>query len=110
MNFKEATDSHILAVLGERIKQKRLNKNLSQQLLAKRSGISRRTVQAIEAGESISLIKIIALLRTLDSLDALDNFIPETVISPLQLIKLKGRKRIRAYNKTQPGNNNGDHS
>lgn len=108
MNNQLLTDLQILELLGERIRRKRINQNLSQLSLAQQSGISRRTVQAIEAGSSISLDKLIAILRTLDSLDSLDNFLPVVEISPLILAKMKGREKKRAYKKKKSVNTEGD--
>jgi len=97
MNFTEMSDAAILDLIGERFRQRRLNQNISQLELARRSGTARRTVQAIEAGESISLGKLLALLRTLDVLDGVDHLIPPVPPSPLQLAKMRGKRRKRAY-------------
>ena len=94
MFYQNSSDILIMKMLGKRIRQRRLNKNLSQMVLAEKSGISRRTVQAIESGSSISLDKFIAILRTLDSLDGLESFIPEIETSPLMLAKLKGKEPL----------------
>lgn len=99
MSFLESTNPYIIKELGGRVRRKRIGMNLSQLALAKKSGISRRTVQAIEAGDSISLDKLIAILRSLDSLDAIDSFLPESEISPLQMVKNSGYLRKRAYSK-----------
>jgi hypothetical protein len=39
---------------------------------------------------------MIAALRALNALGHLDNFLPETPPSPLEQLKLRGRKRQRA--------------
>ncbi len=105
MDYQAGTDIQILKTLGERIRKRRININLSQMALAEKAGISRRTVQAIEMGNSISMDKFIAILRAMDSLDGLDNFMPEVEISPLLLAKHKGKERKRAY-KTSAGKEN----
>ncbi|MEA1911784.1 MAG: helix-turn-helix transcriptional regulator [Spirochaetota bacterium] len=110
MNYQSGTDIQILAALGARIRKRRININLSQIALAEKSGISRRTVQAIEMGNSISMDKFIAILRSLDSLDGLDNFLPEVEISPLLLAKHKGKERKRAYKTTEVREKDGDYT
>ena len=51
--------------LGKRLKNRRLEMNLSQEQVAKRSGLSRRTITAIENGGGSTLTTLIALLRAL---------------------------------------------
>lgn len=96
MQFYEMTDAQILKELGRRIKKRRLNKNMSQEDIAKRSGLSRRTVSLVETGNSVGLRVIIAILRTFKSLEDLNLLFPEEEISPIELAKLKGSARRRA--------------
>ena len=70
-------------------------------VLAEKSGISRRTVQAIEMGHSISLDKFIGILRILDSPEERENFLLEMEISPLLLAKMKGEWRKLAFNQNE---------
>lgn len=99
MSLMSLTNLQILVQLGQRIRRKRVNMNLSQIDIAEKSGVSRRTVQAIEAGHSISLVNLIAILRSLDALDSLDSFLPPVEISPLLMAKMEGREKKRAYRK-----------
>ncbi len=101
------SDEKILAELGERFERERLNRDLSQQALADRSGISLRTVKNVEAGKPCSLPTMIALLRGLDLLSRLEQLLPEPALSPIQLAKLKGRQRQRASRKP-PSDQSGD--
>lgn len=96
MDYYEMTDKGILAELGKRARQKRLSINMSQQELAKKSGLSRRSVYLMESGHPIGIKIFIGVLRALKSLDELDSFLPETDLSPLQLAKLKGKVRKHA--------------
>ncbi len=81
--------------IGERLKQARLNANITQAELAKRAGVSRKIVLNAEKGQA-QLENFIALLVALDLTDQLKNFLPPQPISPLQLRKLQGKQRIRA--------------
>ena len=85
-------------LLGERLKSKRLNKNLTQQEQGTLSNTSRSIVKNAENG-STSLINLIAILSALQELEQLDNFLFEPDVSPMQLLKLKGKKRQRAAGK-----------
>lgn len=56
----------LLAELGEHVKLARLRRNLSQQQVCERAGISRPTLRAIEQGSpGISLGTLIAVLQVL---------------------------------------------
>jgi len=99
MNFYSATDKEILNELGERLKQARINKNITIEDLSLQSGITSRTIQNIESGNPASTKNIIAILRALRLLEHLDNFIPEQKISPIMLAEMKGKIRKRASKK-----------
>lgn len=96
MVFYEMTDGQILKELGQRIKRVRLNRNISQEDLAKNSGLSRRTVVLLESGYSVGLRVVIRVLRALKSLEELNLFFPDEDLSPIELAKLRGRVRQRA--------------
>jgi transcriptional regulator with XRE-family HTH domain len=74
--------------LGKRLKNHRLDLNLSQTEVATRSGLARRTITAIENGEGSTLTTLIALLRALNALDTLESFLPDPGISPIALTSM----------------------
>ena len=90
------TDGAILAELGERLSRRRLGRGLTQARLADEAGISKRTVERIEAGASTQLSSYIRLLRTLDLIDGIDALVSEAGPSPMELLKLRGKQRERA--------------
>lgn len=90
------SDKAILAEIGTRLKGKRLRKNLSQQELAERAGLSRNTISDMESGGSTTFHNFIRTLRALDALDELEHLLPEPGISPVQMVRLKGKTRMRA--------------
>lgn len=97
MLFKDAiTDTALLHELGNRLKLMRLNDNISLEELASAAGVSPRTIQRMEHGESLQMVSFIRILRKLKLLDRLDVLIPEPLISPIQLSKLRGKQRKRA--------------
>ncbi len=90
------TDDSVLQMLGERVNRHRLQGNQTQAELATASGVSKSTIERLEAGESTQLSNFIRILRALDLLDGLDLLIPEPSPSPIEQLKLKGRQRQRA--------------
>lgn len=95
MDIKEKSPAAIAEVLGHRLKQARLNADLTQVAVARQAGVSRKTVLNAEKGHA-QLESFIAILAALNLLDQLDQFLPVQDISPLQLAKLQGKQRQRA--------------
>ncbi len=90
------TDDAILEEIGKRLTQRRLSYDLTQAQLAKEAGISKRTLERMEAGSTSQLNNLIRVLRALDLIEGLEQLLPEEGPSPLQLLKLKGEERKRA--------------
>jgi DNA-binding XRE family transcriptional regulator len=91
----EKSASALTEELGERLKQARLNRNMTQSELARLAGVARKTVLNAEKGKA-QLEIFIAIMIALELTGQLDLFLPKQEISPLQLAKLQGRKRQRA--------------
>ncbi len=90
-------DAAVLAEIGERIREVRLGRNISQEQLAEEAGIGRVTLQRIEHGSTgTSVRSLIRILRALDLSEGLDLLVPERRPSPLQQIAAEGRRRQRA--------------
>lgn len=85
------------------------NKNLTQNEVAQLAWISRRTVLNAEKGD-VRLADLIAILQALDLVDHLNLFLPEPPLSPIQLLKLRGKLRKRASGKTEKLNNKSSES
>ncbi|MBU0992551.1 MAG: helix-turn-helix domain-containing protein [Proteobacteria bacterium] len=98
MDYYSMTDKGIAAEIGERIRTLRLRKNLTQQQLADHVMLSLNSIKALEKGKG-KMMTLITVLRELGALDSLDAFVPLPQISPLQLVKLKGKNRERATGK-----------
>lgn len=107
MDFTIMPDPAILRIVGDRLRQERLNQNLTQIELAGRSGVGRIVVQRTEAGKGCSLRSFVRLLRTLGKLDHLNSLLPEPGISPIDLARLSGKRRKEASGnrgRRHPGN------
>ncbi len=96
MEIYSMSDPAILREIGQRLKRRRLEKNLSQQNLAVAAGLNRTTISEIERGAPFGVLSLIQILRALNALEALDAFLPPPGPSPLQLARMKGRQRQRA--------------
>lgn len=96
MDFYAMSDKAILTELGSRIKALRLRRNKSQEDLSKATLLSLNSIKSLEAGKA-KLSTCIAVLRELRALEELDNFIPAITISPIELAKRRGKKRLRAH-------------
>ena len=92
MRFRTAPVEAILAELGQRLKQARLNKNLTQEDVAKKSrGGAARTVVEAEKGHA-RLETFVAILQVLGVAEQLENFLPEQDLSPLEILKTQREK------------------
>ena len=94
---KQATDAVVLGELGTRLAQVRLGRNLTQAQLAEQAGISKRTVERLESGSvATQLSGFIRVCRVLDLINRFDLLVPEPIPSPVEQLKLQGRRRQRA--------------
>jgi transcriptional regulator with XRE-family HTH domain len=97
MKISEAnTDDAILAELGQRLARTRLERNITQHELATEAGVSKSTVERIESGSETRLSSLIRILRVLGLVDRLDQLVPEPLPSPIERLKLQGKRRRRA--------------
>lgn len=94
--FEGWSEQAVIAEIGARLRQTRLNRDESQAELAERAGVSVETVRKLEDGRNVSLTTLIKLMRALGLVDRLDSLIPEPGLSPIQLLELQGRRRRRA--------------
>ena len=86
-------------LIGERVKHHRLRHNFSQSELAKKAGLSRRTITNIENGAGGTLSTLIRILRVLDQLSLLSALIEEPPPSPVQLHRAAGGKKRKNASK-----------
>ncbi len=95
MAIDDKSPAAIAEELGARLKQARLNADMTQVDVAEQAGVTRKAVLNAEKGKA-QLEVLIAIMAALKLSRQLDNFLPAQEISPIQLAKLQGRKRQRA--------------
>jgi len=104
-SWNNLSDNALVQEIGKKLKQIRLNKNITQDELAKISGLDRTTISQLENGRPATLLTLVQVLRALDKLELLNIFSAEPEISPLEVAKLKRQTRKRASKKKANDNN-----
>jgi len=98
MELNNLSPAAVAEELGERLKQARLNINMTQSDVGDIAGLSRKIIINAEKG-MVKLEPLIAIMMALGLTDNIDQFLPAQPISPLQLAKLSGKKRQRSSGK-----------
>ena len=105
---KYINQKSILSELGEKIKQYRIAKGMTQQDLEKKSGVSTRSIVRLEQGNSVQLDSLIKILIALDLSKNIELLIPDQRKRPSYYLenveKPKKRYRKRA---TKPATSTG---
>lgn len=96
---RDLTDETLLAELGDRLVQRRLQRGWSQAELAARAGVSKRSIERLESGTSIAFVTVLRVLRALELIESLDAILPATQPSPMALLELRRDTRRRAPRK-----------
>jgi transcriptional regulator with XRE-family HTH domain len=100
---RQTAEPVVLQELGARLAGERLAQDLTQAQLAEQAGVSKRTVERLEAGAvATQLSTFLRVLRVLGLQDKLDALIAEPAPSPIEQLKRKGRTRQRASGQSEP--------
>ena len=91
-----STTTEIIQELGARLRAYRLRQNKSLDEVACEAGLGYATVVRAEAGRNPTIATVVRILRVLGRLEALETFLPEPLVSPLQLAASRGHQRQRA--------------
>jgi transcriptional regulator with XRE-family HTH domain len=98
MKYDFYNNNEIMELLGKRLQEYRVSKNISQKKLAEITGVSRARISEIENGSPTSLASLIDMMRALKILDNIDHLIPAVVKSPREVLKESLKQRKRASN------------
>jgi transcriptional regulator with XRE-family HTH domain len=96
-----AVPSDIERMLGQRLLEIRLARNINQTDLAEEAGVSRRTMTRLENGEGVSLDTLIRVMSALGLADRFAVLLPDPAIRPIERIR-QGKERQRARRKSKP--------
>ena len=89
----EMSSNFVISELGNRIKQYRINSQITQAELAKMTGISLRNIVRIEKGEDTQIKNIIKILSALHLQNNLDLLIPDESERPTYKINVEKHKK-----------------
>lgn len=88
-----STTPKVLARIGDAVVSYRLNKNLSQKILAEKAGISLSTLKRLESGKGCSLENFIDVMRGLSRLGDFDAILPDIKLKPTELFALQKKQK-----------------
>ena len=94
------SNEELLAEIGVRIKRSRLAASLTQADLARKAGLSTKTVVNLEAGKGATLENFINVLRALNMAGNIETLVPDQGVRPSDLARLK-KERQRAGRKSK---------
>jgi transcriptional regulator with XRE-family HTH domain len=86
----------ILAELGARLARVRLERGWTQARVATAAGVSKRTLERLEAGQSTQLTSFVRVCRALDLAAGLDALVPPETVSPVAALRGATKARRRA--------------
>ena len=88
--MESAVIDQMLAEVGDSIRKLRLQRNLSQGVVAERSGISFGAYRNLELGQGASLRSFLAVCRTFGKTDWMRT-LPPPMISPMEILRRENR-------------------
>jgi len=96
MRLRIQSDQVLAATVGTRIQTLRLRKNISLETVAQNAAISRQTLHLLLSQGKGTLVNLIAVLRAIGELERLSSLVEEVLPSPIQVVRMEGKKRQRA--------------
>ncbi len=90
------TDQENMIEIGIKLRSRRLERNLTTEMLAQTTGLNRKTIMDLEAGRDVRLSTVIKVFRAMQLLGALNTTLPDTLPGG-QALSSRGQPRMRAY-------------
>lgn len=87
--------------LGQKIKLYRIMKEMSQQDLADKTGVSKRSISRLEQGESVQLENLFRILLALELGENIDMLVPDQSKRPSFYLEKADNKNKRVRKKTE---------
>ena len=104
--MKDDVVARMMEEVGDSIRKLRLQRNLSQEVVAERSGISFGAYRHLESGKGTSLRSFLAVCRTFGKTDWLHT-LPPPMISPMEILKRESRTPRQRASAVRKGGRNG---
>jgi transcriptional regulator with XRE-family HTH domain len=102
MKFQFLTPEELAVEVGTRIRALRMDRNIEQDDLAQRAGVSTKALRRLELGRGSTLDTFLRALKGLEALDGLDALAPRPTINPLALLDHpEPRIRVRKPRRTK---------
>jgi len=96
MDLSAKTADELQRELGQRLRANRISRSLSQNDLAKKAGVSLKTLRNLELGEGSSVDTLVRTLKALDATQAIELIAPAPTVSPIAMLKnARARQRVR---------------
>lgn len=96
----DENNAFILKELGQRIKDIRIRRSMTQTELSANAGVSFSTVVRIENGEGVNIENIMKVMRALNLLQNFNDLVPEQELTPEELFQNKQKpKRVSKLQK-----------
>lgn len=92
--LRELSNTEIISLMGQRLRQYRLNLSITQKELSQETGVSLPTIQKLESGNAanVTLATVLTLMRYLGIIENAEFMIP---LQPESPYAIKSRQRIR---------------
>lgn len=87
--------------LGQKIKLYRIMKELSQQDLADKTGVSKRSISRLEQGESVQVDNLFKILLALELGDNIEMLVPDQTKRPSYYLEKEDKRPRRVRQKTK---------
>ena len=96
IDYAIASPDQVMHDLGERLAQLRLQQNQTQEEVARRAGVSKRTIARLEGEGAASLNSFIRIVSALGLSANLQALIDSAEVRPMERVQHRGRERQRA--------------
>ncbi len=90
------TDSENMVEFGARIRSRRLERNLTIEMLGEKTGLNRKTIMDLESGRNVRLTSVIKVFRVMHLLCIMNTTRPDTLPGS-EALSSRGQPRVRAY-------------
>lgn len=100
-----SSPEELALAVGESIRALRLQKNLTQRVLAGQAGVSLTALRHLESGQGANLFTLVRIVRALDKQEWLLALAPRVTINPLHMTSLHAPRQRARQKKRSHGEN-----